>query len=88
MVILTLPVGVHGLIKSRARGNVYLAPDYRLYSLADTRLIKGYRAVHNSVVGKSNCGMTALLCSLGNFFYAASAVKQAVFTVKMQMYKF
>jgi hypothetical protein len=77
----------HILLKSRARGYVYLAAYYGLYAVGLAFLIKGYRPVHNSVVGYRYGTVTALGNAGRNVLYTTRPVEQAIFAMQMQMYK-
>ena len=67
--------------------SVNLAADNRLNALALACLKKVNRAVHNAVVSQSKRRLPELLCSFRKLLYPAHSVKQAVFTVHMQMSK-
>jgi len=73
------------LAKARARRHIDLAPDDRLNALGHARAIKGHGTVHHAVIGEGHCLVSAFLGATRNILDTASAVKQAIFTVKMQM---
>ena len=75
------------LFKAGARSNINLASDYRLYSLLTASLEKRNRAVHCSVIGYGDRSVSRRRRRFGNFFNAAGAVKQTVFTVQVKMHE-
>ena len=79
--------GVAGFVKTGAGGDVYLATDYRFYSVCLAGKVKVHSAVHCAVVCYRYGSVPVFRCQPRNVFYAARAVKQAVFTVQMQMTK-
>ncbi len=59
-----------------ARGDIYLAPDYRLYPRFPARLVKRDRAVHHAVIGHGEGGLSQLRRFFCDFIYTARAVEQ------------
>ena len=81
-------VGVLGvyvmlLVKACARCDINLAADDGLYPLGKAGLVKRHRAVHNTVVGYRNGGLTQLLCAFCKPPDAARAVEQRKFRMNM-----
>jgi hypothetical protein len=74
-------------VKARALCHIDFAADNRLNAAGFCSLVKINRAVHYAVVGNGNSGHISLRSSIYQLFNAAGAVKQAVFTVHMEMDK-
>ena len=62
------------LVEAAFGGNVYLTADDRLNPLLFCRLLELYRAVHNSVVGNGDGGLSCLLHGATKLFYTAGTV--------------
>ena len=67
--------------------NVDFTADYGLDARAFTGAVEVHRAVHHAVVRNGQGVKAQLFGALRQGVYAAGPVKQAVFGVKMQMYK-
>ena len=73
------------LVKPRPGGHIYLTAYDGFYACFFGSLVKLHAAIHNSVVGTSNGGLSTFLDALHQLIDPAGTVQKAVFCMQMQV---
>ena len=82
-----LHIGLCTFVESCTGCNIHLAADYCLYAVFNAFVIEVDTAVHYAVIGQCYGCLSHFLCMTDKPSYTAGAVKKAVFTMNVQMYK-